>query len=189
MQLDTYWASCFTLSVWPTWCLRQLNEGHHPLQGGVFAADVLVGDSGITNPIAWRIVSSLAVKHKSLEDGSQPAAPGKLAAYAQFATKPTIVHIQRQPDKRAPPALSLLFAGLTLTPLLVLIWMLGQLGVNFKVSTRYRPPLPDWQCRQWLNLASSCRLSHHQAQQRCVLAASTQELLPSWCCTLCSGSG
>ena len=95
-----------------------------------------MGDNGIANPITWRVVSSLAVKHKPLEDGSQPAAPGKLAAYTQFATKPTIVHIQRQPDKRAPPALSLLFAGLTLMPLLVLIWMLGQLGVNFKVRTR-----------------------------------------------------
>ena len=113
-----------------------------------------MGDSGIANPIAWRIVSSLAVKHKPLEDGSQPAAPGKLAAYTQFATKPTIVHIQRQPDKRAPPALSLLFAGLTLTPLLVLIWMLGQLGVNFKVSTRGAVPLPDWQCRPGLIHAS-----------------------------------
>lgn len=133
------------------WCLCQLNEGHRPLQGGIFAADVLVGDSGIANPIAWRIVSSLAVKHKPMEDGSQPAAPGKLAAYAQFATKPTIVHIQRQPDKRAPLALSLLFAGLTLTPLLVLTWMLGQLGINFKVSTRCAPPLPDLHCRQGLN--------------------------------------
>lgn len=50
--------------------------------------------------------------------------------------------LQRQPEKRPPAVVSLAFAGLAFTPLLLLVGLLGAIGVNTKVgygSVRLKP--------------------------------------------------
>lgn len=71
------WDACH----WRHSCGPELGPQHpcrRAAQSGAFTADLLVGDTGITAPLEWRM-AELTVLHPPLDDGSQPAGPAPRA--------------------------------------------------------------------------------------------------------------
>lgn len=98
--------------------------------GGGYSLALLVGDAAIETPVQWSL-GDVAVSFKPLDDGSQPDDPAQFPA--AFQPRPTILHMHRPPEKQPPAVVSLVFAAVTLAPLLlVLAVALGSLKANFK---------------------------------------------------------
>lgn len=109
------------------------------LQAGDFDLELLIGDKAIGTPVRWHL-TTVTISYQANDDGPQSALLSATstaeALQARFQPKPEIVHIQRAPGKSPPKAISLLFTGLTLLPLLVLFYTLQLAGANLKVSVK-----------------------------------------------------
>lgn len=101
------------------------------LQGGAFAAALLLGDAGAAAPLEWAL-GEVTVRHPPLEDGSQPAAGPARAVDSLYAPLPEIVHLHRKPEKRAPSAVALVFTAAAAAPLAALLAGLAAVGANVK---------------------------------------------------------
>ena len=101
----------------------------HAAQDGSYSLDVLIGDQAIDVPIKWSL-GNVAVSHQATEGSNQLSTS---ATDALYQPKPEIVHLQRVPGRRPPSAVSVLFTGLALAPLLLLFVMLSSVGANLKV--------------------------------------------------------
>ena len=88
--------------------------------GGEFYMELILGDSVMGNPFVWGL-GTVDVKLPTPE-------PEKVNA---VGPKPTINHLFRQPDKRPPQAVSMLFTILVAFPLLILIVCWFKIGINF----------------------------------------------------------
>lgn len=88
---------------------------------GTFEMELILGDSVMSNPIRW-VLGSVEVSLSS---------PGEQEKKSIKGPKPEIRHLFRAPEKRPPEFVSLLFTGLTLSPLLLLLGLWLKLGVNF----------------------------------------------------------
>ena len=99
--------------------------------------ELLIGDKAIGSPVRWHL-TTVTVSYQANEDGPQSALPSAASAtaalQAHFKPKPEIVHVQRAPGESPPKAISLLFTGLSLLPLLLLFHMLQLAGANLKVK-------------------------------------------------------
>ena len=92
--------------------------------------ELLVGDQAIDVPVKWSL-GTVAVSHQNTDSSDQLRLSGSDSLYKP---KPEIVHLQRVPGRRPPSAVSVLFTGLALLPLLLLFAMLSSVGANIKVS-------------------------------------------------------
>ncbi|KAL4217563.1 proteasome regulatory particle base subunit [Mactra antiquata] len=90
-------------------------------KSGKYNVELIVGDAVIENPISW-IVSDVALTFPE-QPASQPKSD-------QYAKKPEIKHLFREPEKRPSKAVSLAFTGLVLVPILILLGCWLKLGVN-----------------------------------------------------------
>ena len=91
---------------------------------------VAVGDPGLATSYFWEL-ATLTIKHKRTASGKAPAQP-KLAYFDSLGALTEITHLMRPPEKRPPAIVSLLFAGLTAAPLVLLVNGLKGQGVNLK---------------------------------------------------------
>ncbi|XP_013402149.1 dolichyl-diphosphooligosaccharide--protein glycosyltransferase subunit 2 [Lingula anatina] len=89
---------------------------------GKYTMDLVVGDAVIENPLFWTV----ADVSLTFPEGSAPKAP----ASDLYAPKKNIEHMFRQPEKRPPGTVSMLFTALVLAPaaLLLILWL--TIGVN-----------------------------------------------------------
>jgi hypothetical protein len=107
-------------------------------QGGAFSAALVVGDERSMPPADWPF-AEVTVAHKPLPDGSQPPAP-LTALQAAAAPRPLLQHTHREPERRAPAAVAVLFAAAALAPLGAFFVASGRAGANLKVCENARPP-------------------------------------------------
>jgi len=89
---------------------------------------VAVGDPQLEQSFFWE-VGTLKITHKLLPNGKHPAQPRLPHVLSQGPLK-EIEHVMRPAEKRPPVAISLLFAGLTASPLLFLAGGMKVLGAN-----------------------------------------------------------
>jgi len=87
----------------------------------IFNIELIIGDSIITKPIRWNL-GEIEVKIGN--------APAEATLKVSRGPKPEIKHMFRQPDKRPPQFVSLLFTALTAAPFLILLILWGKIGVN-----------------------------------------------------------
>lgn len=92
-------------------------------QSGKYSVELVVSDSLFENPTVLKL-SELSVTF--VEESTAGVEKSLL-----YSKKPEIKHLFRQPEKRPPPALSLLFAALCFVPmcLVLLLWL--KIGFNF----------------------------------------------------------
>lgn len=88
--------------------------------GGDYTVDLIVGDA--TLPSA--MVLNIATLSLEMPDSNLPAEDLSKKA------KPEITHMFREPEKRPPQAISMLFTGLIALPALVLLVVWAKLGAN-----------------------------------------------------------
>lgn len=117
----------------PTLALPLLTRLLPHLQGGVFEAALLLGDTRAAAPVEWRL-GEVAVLHVPLDDGSQPQGPKPHPIDVLMAPRPEIVHMHRPADKRTPGVVSLAAAAACLAPLPLLLVLLARVGANVKVG-------------------------------------------------------
>jgi len=94
-------------------------------RSGVYSVELLVSDSLIENPVAWKIAE---IKLQFIEDQSSAVQTDKASLYAK---KPEIKHLFRQPEPTPPAALSNLFTILCLIPAVLLFILWAKIGFNF----------------------------------------------------------
>lgn len=87
---------------------------------GTFEMELILGDSVMSNPLRWE----LGTVEVNL---NVPEPPKKLGR----GLKPEIKHLFRPAEKRPAEAVSLLFTGLTVSPLLLLLLLWLKIGINF----------------------------------------------------------
>ncbi|XP_050421298.1 dolichyl-diphosphooligosaccharide--protein glycosyltransferase subunit 2 isoform X2 [Adelges cooleyi] len=92
---------------------------------GVYAMDLIIGDSLLTNPVVWTF-GDIKLKF------SEPDTPVAHSFEDFYKPKRLISHTFREPETRPPRIVSLLFTGLSLAPLLILFVLWTKLGVNVK---------------------------------------------------------
>ncbi|XP_073991752.1 oligosaccharide transferase delta subunit [Rhodnius prolixus] len=99
---------------------------------GLYKVELIVGDNYVANSFRWLIADvklNFGVEH-----------PAKSQTQSIFKTKPEIKHLFREPERRPPILVSNLFTGLVLLPLIILLILWFQLGINlsnfsFSLST------------------------------------------------------
>jgi oligosaccharyltransferase complex subunit delta (ribophorin II) len=99
---------------------------------GKYTMELIVGDAVIENPITW----NMADVQLTFSEESVSSTPDQY----RYAKKPEIKHMFREPEKRPPAAVSNLFTGLVLLPLLILVILWIKIGANvsnfsFSLST------------------------------------------------------
>ncbi|CCD72083.1 Dolichyl-diphosphooligosaccharide--protein glycosyltransferase subunit 2 [Caenorhabditis elegans] len=92
---------------------------------GQFKISLLVGDVTIKNPINWQFANI---------DAALPVAyePTPKSQQVHFEPLNEISHIFRQPEKRPSALISDLFTIICLSPLLILVVLWSQVGINFQ---------------------------------------------------------
>ncbi|EFA03003.1 dolichyl-diphosphooligosaccharide--protein glycosyltransferase subunit 2 [Tribolium castaneum] len=96
---------------------------------GTFEMELILGDSVMSNPIRW-VIGTIEVSLSTPE-------PEKKSLRGP---KPEIKHLFRQPEKRPAEVVSMLFTGLTVSPLLLLFVLWWKVGVNFGGFTTLSVP-------------------------------------------------
>ncbi|XP_022914167.2 dolichyl-diphosphooligosaccharide--protein glycosyltransferase subunit 2 [Onthophagus taurus] len=88
---------------------------------GKFEMELIIGDAIVSNPFRWKLgyVQVSVSQSGESEEKIQLTGP-----------KPEIEHLFRQPEKRPPQTVSLLFTALAGAPLLLLFVLWGRIGVN-----------------------------------------------------------
>lgn len=92
---------------------------------GEYSVDLIVGDA--TLPAA--MVVDIAVLNLEIPDSKEAATDLSKQA------KPEITHLFKQPEKRPPQAISMVFTGCVLLPALVLLIVWAKLGANISNMT------------------------------------------------------
>lgn len=90
-------------------------------KSGKYSVELIIGDAVIENPISW-VVADVSLTF--------PEAPSSEEKQDQYAKKPEIKHLFREPEKRPSKAVSMAFTGLVLVPVLVLLVCWLRIGVN-----------------------------------------------------------
>ncbi|WAR18094.1 RPN2-like protein [Mya arenaria] len=90
-------------------------------KSGKYSLELVIGDAVIENPIAWNLADLQL---------TFPAAPGKAEKQDQYAKKPEIKHLFREPEKRPSQTVSMAFTLLVLVPFAVLFLCWMKVGVN-----------------------------------------------------------
>jgi len=98
---------------------------------GDYDAEVVVADTRFESSFKQKF-GSIFVTHAQKSDGSIPSDPPLDAREFEYAPKPEFDHVMRQPEKRPPAFLSLVFTGATLCPLGLLLLVLLSSGANLK---------------------------------------------------------
>ena len=133
-------ANCWCGSLWkPSWLGKTavvLTLLLLMLQCPALQAAVLLGDDALDKSVQWDLVR-FDVNYASAGKGGKAPGSPQTRMQTLFQPQATISHQFRQPDKRPPAAISLLFAAATAVPLVLLAAALLQLGVNFKVSHQH----------------------------------------------------
>ncbi|XP_076083162.1 dolichyl-diphosphooligosaccharide--protein glycosyltransferase subunit 2-like isoform X1 [Mytilus galloprovincialis] len=88
---------------------------------GKYGMELIVGDAVIENPFSW----SLADVELNFAD-----APTPKTKESQYAKKPEIKHLFREPEKRPPAVVSTVFTALVLLPLAILFICWMKIGAN-----------------------------------------------------------
>ena len=88
---------------------------------GKYNMELIVGDAVIENPFSW----PLADVELNFAD-----APTQKDKENQYAKKPEIKHMFREPEKRPPTSVSTVFTGLVFVPLLILFLLWLKIGAN-----------------------------------------------------------
>ncbi|XP_070533360.1 dolichyl-diphosphooligosaccharide--protein glycosyltransferase subunit 2-like isoform X2 [Ptychodera flava] len=99
---------------------------HFNSLSGKYAMHLIVGDAVVQNPFTWYLADL------QLKFPETPEAESKEPTTSQYAKKPEIEHMFRQPEKRPPVTLSKVFAALCLAPFLLLIILWVKIGANMK---------------------------------------------------------
>lgn len=101
-------------------------------QGGEYSVTLLIGDVSVSNPVSW-VLGELELV---LDANTQTGTPGTVRTSRLQPVsnqEPVIQHMFRPAEKRPPATVSLAFSGLTLVPLLgVVFYSTVVLGINFK---------------------------------------------------------
>ncbi|XP_060564168.1 dolichyl-diphosphooligosaccharide--protein glycosyltransferase subunit 2-like [Ruditapes philippinarum] len=90
-------------------------------KSGKYNVELIVGDAVIENPISWKL-ADVALTFQEM-----PATGKKVD---QYAKKPEIKHMFREPEKRPSKTVSLAFTGLVLVPFAILFICWMKIGVN-----------------------------------------------------------
>ncbi|XP_045180399.2 dolichyl-diphosphooligosaccharide--protein glycosyltransferase subunit 2-like [Mercenaria mercenaria] len=90
-------------------------------KSGKYNVELIVGDAVIENPISWTVADV------ALTFQEEPSAGKKVD---QYAKKPEIKHMFREPEKRPSKTVSLAFTGLVLVPFAILFICWMKIGVN-----------------------------------------------------------
>jgi len=94
---------------------------------GKYEAELIVGDAFIQNPFSWKI---------GLLDFNFPPRPGgdihKIEPLFLRKPPPEIIHQFRQPEKRPPEFISIVFTILCVSPLFILFFGLLKIGANIR---------------------------------------------------------
>lgn len=101
------------------------------LQGGVYDAALLIGDTRSAQPLEWA-VGTVQVLYAPLDDGSQPVAAPYRAMDRLFKSKPDITHMHRKPERRAPAIVSLAFSAVVVAPVVLYVGVALRAGANVK---------------------------------------------------------
>lgn len=101
----------------------EVNLAQQLANSGVFAMELILGDSIMSNSVQWNI-GKLELKLGSAE---QPPTTN-----VSRGPKPVIEHLFRQAEKRPPQVFSMFFTGLCAAPLLLLFILWGKIGINMK---------------------------------------------------------
>ncbi|KAK3583197.1 hypothetical protein CHS0354_025714 [Potamilus streckersoni] len=89
---------------------------------GRYSMDLIVGDAVIENPFSWTVADvELTLPEKATEEPKPQS---------QYAKKPEIKHLFREPEKRPPAIVSTAFTILVLVPLFLMFALWFKLGVN-----------------------------------------------------------
>ncbi|KAG7310862.1 hypothetical protein JYU34_003693 [Plutella xylostella] len=102
-------------------------SSHLRAQSGVYTVSVFVGDSAVSNPVAWP-VGQLAFNFG--KDGTAVGESVKTPSKPHRGPLPEITHSFREPEARPPRAVSDLFALACAAPLLLLLGLWAKLRVN-----------------------------------------------------------
>ncbi|KAK4880281.1 hypothetical protein RN001_008427 [Aquatica leii] len=86
-----------------------------------FEMELILGDSIMSNPLRWAF-GNIEVLLSTAEQEQQPG----------HGPRPEIKHMFRPAEKRPPQVVSMLFTALAAMPLLLLLILWLQLGINFK---------------------------------------------------------
>uniref|UniRef100_A0A3Q2YZQ7 Dolichyl-diphosphooligosaccharide--protein glycosyltransferase subunit 2 n=1 Tax=Hippocampus comes TaxID=109280 RepID=A0A3Q2YZQ7_HIPCM len=97
------------------------------LISGTYSLYLMVGDATLENPILWNVAD--VVLRFVDED-----APVSIQAKTLYVPKPEIQHLFREPEKKPPTVVSNAFTALVLSPLLLLLILLGANISNFSFS-------------------------------------------------------
>lgn len=89
---------------------------------GRYKLDLIIGDSVIANPFSWYLADV------ELTFPDHPFPPTE--QQNQYAPKPEIKHIFREPEKRPSQVVSNIFTGLSLAPFLLVLGLWIKIGVN-----------------------------------------------------------
>ena len=103
------------------------------MQAGELEMVLLVGDDALEAGVRWPL-GILAISPAPGDTGAKAGMLVLTAAQLDAQSKPEIHHVFRQPDRRPPAALSMLFAvAAVAVPAVSLLFRLYQLGANLKV--------------------------------------------------------
>lgn len=105
-----------------------VNLGNELSFSALYKMEIILGDAIMSNPIRWEI-GSVDVK---LTNSESPV--------VTRGAKPEIEHMFRQPDKRPPQFVSMLFTALCAAPLLILLIMWGSIGAPLNNFNFYSIP-------------------------------------------------
>nr|XP_049691989.1 dolichyl-diphosphooligosaccharide--protein glycosyltransferase subunit 2 [Helicoverpa armigera]XP_049692612.1 dolichyl-diphosphooligosaccharide--protein glycosyltransferase subunit 2-like [Helicoverpa armigera] len=111
----------------------ELNVGgiakHLNFLSGGYSLTMYLGDSAVSNPIAWHIGEVLFNFGK---DANAVGAPVTSAPATYRGLLPEIAHIFRSPEARPPRLVSDVFAAACAAPLLLLLLLWARLGLNMR---------------------------------------------------------
>jgi hypothetical protein len=85
--------------------------------GGYYIAEVIVGGGDVQKPYKWKVANV----NLEIQDVAKPK--------SRYEPEKIIQHIFREPDKRAPEAISSLFTGLCLSPFALFVFLVRILHV------------------------------------------------------------
>ncbi|KAK3699752.1 hypothetical protein QZH41_015601, partial [Actinostola sp. cb2023] len=92
-------------------------------RSGKYSMDLIIGDAVIQNPLEWNVGVF------SLTFGEQ-APKAMKEKQTMYATKPSIDHMFRQPEKRPSQTVSTIFTALVFVPFLIMLILWINIGVN-----------------------------------------------------------
>lgn len=98
---------------------------------GEYSAEVIVADSAFEESYRTSF-GKIVVSHAHQEDGSLSVDPEPSARESAYELRKEFEHVMRPADKRAPSAISLVFAGAMFCPLVLLVPVAASAGANLK---------------------------------------------------------